>query len=32
MGLGMIFGYVAFLTPGLPWYDNRIFDLIVQRT
>jgi TRAP-type mannitol/chloroaromatic compound transport system permease large subunit len=32
MGLGMIFGYLAFLTPGLPWYDNRIFDLIVQRT
>jgi len=32
MGLGMIFGYIAFLTPGLPWYDNRIFDLIVQRT
>src|SRR5467141_2155352 len=32
MGLGMIFGYMAFLTPGLPWYDNRIFDLIVQRT
>jgi TRAP-type mannitol/chloroaromatic compound transport system permease large subunit len=32
MGLGMIFGYVAFLDPALPWYDNRIFDLIVQRT
>src|SRR5438477_7231742 len=32
MGLGMIFGYIAFLAPGLPWYDNRIFDLIVQRT
>jgi len=32
MGLGMIFGYIAFLTPALPWYDNRIFDLIVQRT
>ena len=31
MGLGMIFGYLAFLSPG-PWYDNRIFDLIVQRT
>jgi TRAP-type mannitol/chloroaromatic compound transport system permease large subunit len=31
MGLGMIFGYMAFLSPG-PWYDNRIFDLIVQRT
>jgi TRAP-type mannitol/chloroaromatic compound transport system permease large subunit len=32
MGLGMIFGYIAFWVPGLPWYDNRIFDLIVQRT
>jgi TRAP-type mannitol/chloroaromatic compound transport system permease large subunit len=32
MGLGMIFGYVAFMGPGIPWYDNRIFDLIVQRT
>ena len=32
MGLGMIFGYIAFLAPGVPWYDNRIFDLIVQRT
>src|SRR5204862_8020455 len=32
LGLGMIFGYIAFLVPGLPWYDNRIFDLIVQRT
>ena len=32
MGLGMIFGYIAFWAPGLHWYDNRIFDLIVQRT
>ena len=32
MGLGMIFGYIAFWAPGQPWYDNRIFDLIVQRT
>jgi len=32
MGLGMIFGYVAFWDPALPWYDNRIFDLMVQRT
>jgi TRAP-type mannitol/chloroaromatic compound transport system permease large subunit len=32
MGLGMIFGYIAFWYPGQPWYDNRIFDLIVQRT
>jgi TRAP-type mannitol/chloroaromatic compound transport system permease large subunit len=32
MGLGMIFGYIAFWTPGQHWYDNRSFDLIVQRT
>ncbi len=32
MGLGMIFGYIAFWTPGTHWYDNRAFDLIVQRT
>ena len=32
MGLGMIFGYIAFWVPGHLWYDNRIFDLIVQRT
>jgi TRAP-type mannitol/chloroaromatic compound transport system permease large subunit len=32
MGLGMIFGYIAFWLPGAHWYDNRIFDLIVQRT
>jgi TRAP-type mannitol/chloroaromatic compound transport system permease large subunit len=32
MGLGMIFGYIAFLVPGAAWWDNRVFDLIVQRT
>ncbi|HEV8641885.1 MAG TPA: TRAP transporter large permease subunit [Methylomirabilota bacterium] len=32
MGLGMIFGYIAFWTPGAHWWDNRAFDLIVQRT
>jgi TRAP-type mannitol/chloroaromatic compound transport system permease large subunit len=32
MGLGMIFGYIAFWVPGAHWYDNRVFDLIVQRT
>jgi TRAP-type mannitol/chloroaromatic compound transport system permease large subunit len=32
MGLGMIFGYLAFYTPGEPWLDNRVFDLFVQRT
>jgi TRAP-type mannitol/chloroaromatic compound transport system permease large subunit len=32
MGLGMIFGYIAFWVPGQHWLDNRAFDLIVQRT
>ena len=32
MGLGMVFGFVAFLSPGQHWYDNRVFDLIAQRT
>jgi TRAP-type mannitol/chloroaromatic compound transport system permease large subunit len=32
MGLGMIFGAIAFWNPAQHWYDNRIFDLIVQRT
>jgi TRAP-type mannitol/chloroaromatic compound transport system permease large subunit len=32
MGLGMVFGYIAFWVPGGHWYDNRIFTLIAQRT
>jgi TRAP-type mannitol/chloroaromatic compound transport system permease large subunit len=32
MGLGMIFGFLAFWTPGQPWWQNHAFDLIVQRT
>ncbi len=32
MGLGMVFGYIAFWVPGHHWYDNRVFDLIAQRT
>ena len=31
MGLGMLFGFVAFYDPAMPWFDNRIFDLMVQR-
>jgi TRAP-type mannitol/chloroaromatic compound transport system permease large subunit len=31
MGLGMVFGYIAFFDPAVPWYDNRVFDLMVQR-
>ena len=32
MGLGMVFGYVAFWQAGQHWYESRVFDLIVQRT
>ncbi|MDP3411013.1 TRAP transporter large permease subunit [Bosea sp. (in: a-proteobacteria)] len=32
MGLGMLFGYVAFYDPTQVWYANRVFDLMVQRT
>jgi TRAP-type mannitol/chloroaromatic compound transport system permease large subunit len=32
MGLGMMFGFLAFWYPGQHWYDNQIFDLMVQRT
>src|SRR5258708_25630571 len=32
MGLGMLFGYVAFWDPSHPFFDNRVFDLLVQRT
>jgi TRAP-type mannitol/chloroaromatic compound transport system permease large subunit len=32
MGLGMIFGYLAFWDPAHHWWQNKIFDLIVQRT
>ncbi len=31
MGLGMVFGALAFWAPGQHWYDNRVFDLMVQR-
>jgi TRAP-type mannitol/chloroaromatic compound transport system permease large subunit len=31
MGLGMLFGFVAFYDPAMPWLDNKIFPLMVQR-
>ncbi len=31
MGLGMMFGFIAFYDPAAPWFDNRVFDLMVQR-
>ena len=32
MGLGMFFGFYAFYNPAEQWVDNRVFDLMVQRT
>ncbi len=32
MGLGMLFGFYAFYTPGQPIIENSILDLMVQRT
>ena len=31
MGLGMVFGYIAFYDPAASFVDNRVFDLMVQR-
>jgi TRAP-type mannitol/chloroaromatic compound transport system permease large subunit len=32
MGLGVFFGFYAFYDPSQYWFDNRVFDLMVQRT
>ena len=32
MGMGMGFGFLAFWNPVEHWWQNRIFDLMVQRT
>lgn len=32
MGLGMGFGFLAFWDPSQPWFENRVFDLMVHRT
>ncbi|HUL91865.1 MAG TPA: TRAP transporter large permease subunit [Burkholderiales bacterium] len=32
MGLGMFFGFIAFWDPSQPITQNRIFDLMVERT
>lgn len=32
MGLGIVFGYIAFYNPVEHWWQNRVFDLMVQRT
>ncbi len=32
MGLGMVFGFIAYFKSGQAWTDNLVFDLMVQRT
>ena len=32
MGLGMFFGYIAFYVPHQLFTENKVFDLMVQRT
>jgi TRAP-type mannitol/chloroaromatic compound transport system permease large subunit len=32
MGLGAVFGFIAFWDPTAHWWSNRVFDLIAQRT
>jgi TRAP-type mannitol/chloroaromatic compound transport system permease large subunit len=32
MGLGIMFGFIAFYVPGQPIADNKVFALMVQRT
>jgi TRAP-type mannitol/chloroaromatic compound transport system permease large subunit len=32
MGLGMMFGFAAFYDASQPWTQNRVFDLMVERT
>src|SRR5919205_948795 len=32
MGLGAVFGFIAFWDPNQHWWANRVFDLIAQRT
>src|SRR5438270_1347496 len=32
MGLGMMFGFIAFYDPSHSWADNKVFDLMVERT
>src|SRR3989475_2546424 len=32
MGLGIFFGFIAFYDPTQSWANNRVFDLMVERT
>src|SRR6476646_3453261 len=32
LGLGMMFGFIAYYDPAQTWSQNRVFDLITERT
>ena len=32
MGLGIVFGFIAYFKSGQAWNDNLVFELMVQRT
>src|SRR6185295_9478717 len=32
MGLGMVFGSIALYDPAIPWHQNRVLDLMVERS
>src|ERR671937_2426567 len=32
MGLGIVFGFIAYFDPSQPWTHNHVFELMVQRT
>jgi len=32
MGLGMMFGFIAYYDPSQAWTQNKVFDLITERT
>jgi len=32
MGLGMVFGAIALYDPSIPWHQNRVLDLMVERS
>ncbi len=32
MGMGMLFGFLAFWDPAVHWWQNQVFQLMVQRT
>ena len=32
MGLGILFGFIAYFKSGQAWWENGVFELMVQRT